>query len=1093
MDENGNAVSTFNASLTTVKSTAKKTKRSKGERNTKTCTAEDIEGYRGHDNIESLLSFIENKPETKTKQNVINVNKNIINSERHKKKEKATKKESGGDKLKKSTSMEELKSTSKIEEEIRSERAQVNLRQKQQQQQANKKGADSTKDKQGPPNQSNQQQQPAAQQQPPAPQQPTNQSSNNNNKRGERRSWGTEELNYLGDRDMNTAAGRDDDRDAKKSKDGNGGAANKQNSSSNSSNNNNNYGPKSNKKNEQSVSIISIESIPSTGETAEFHVVTKKKKTKKRQILEEARNAQQNAHGAMRGGGEQNSYGHVAIGRMNSNSKYQPSNNYTNDRDVYMKSLATQENRRKSASSMPPSERSDSSDVDSVHSAPSGQSVPNDSAAVSNGNSKISYAEIAQGKVTASSSAGAAATAADPWPPVSSSSTGAALGAKSAESPDTSNLSTCSTLSAKSQTSGRVNNNNNTINNANNKPIFLDVNESGNMSYVAVAQADIPIGTGGGGGGGAVAGVGTASANTPKQISYSQTLIDDKSVLTLNNATDDTKRALQVAGAVVSIASGKPLLQKSKSEEKDYPALEKTVKPQKQPYPQATPPSDARNPNPAAKPQLKATYSVDSHSCNNSRESSENRPQADEQYGSGVTKAIATDETQAISTPASVATVTKKVKKPNSRSMSDATTNRNHTGQSRPAVIIFNDNDSPHENVSPLLFGDFNDDILQLMKQDADEQFSDDTCQTPTATAVPSEILSPLSDQGYASANNRSIHSTTAAAVAATTPGKIASTAPANTQTPIVVGVVPAFQPQQPPPQQQAPLMQQPPPQQPPPQQQQQQPQSHHPNHQYSNQKHNIQYQPHYQYANNNNNNANEHWYNGPPPPHGQRNVPARQHQPHYHPPGIPGFVTNVANVTNIGDDAAIVAVASNQTINNLATVSYNYNTSNSDAINSKANHNPRSRDNHNKFSNDAAASGVSAGAPVVTGSNWIQNHHPHQSHNINMNNNNNSSKNSQPRTINVVNNSDTNKLGASAAAPSATTIDVNATTNAHHSHTNSSQTSGPEFFATEIICGKDIHVRYVAPSQTVVNAINCNHEKIVNFVGMGTYKLWFS
>lgn len=38
--------------------------------------------------------------------------------------------------------------------------------------------------------------------------------------------------------------------------------------------------------------------------------------------------------------------------------------------------------------------------------------------------------------------------------------------------------------------------------------------------------------------------------------------------------------------------------------------------------------------------------------------------------------------------------------------------------QARQTAVIFSDHDTNHENVSPLLFGDFNDDILQLMKQE---------------------------------------------------------------------------------------------------------------------------------------------------------------------------------------------------------------------------------------------------------------------------------------------------------------------------------------------------------------------------------------
>lgn len=695
IDENGNAVSsTLNASLTTVKTAAKKTKRIKGERNTKTCTAQDIEGNRGNDPIESLLSFIENKPETK-KQNVINVNKNIINSERHnKKKNEKAKKEAGNEKLKKSTSMEELKSASKMEEE-RSQRAQVNLRQKsqqqqQQQQQANKKGAgEATKDKH------NQNQAQISQQQSMAP-----------NKRNERRSWGTEELNFLGE----SAAHLDDKESKRKEKDcGNSAGAAKANSSKNNTNSYSNS-----KKIEQALSIVSIESIPSTGETAEFHVVTKKKKTKKRQ-LEESRPLQHyNAGNAAMGHGrDHHAYAHTTFGRMTGNNgKYQPSNSYTNDRDVYMKSLTTHENRRKSTSSMPPSEKSDSSDVDSVHSAPSGQSVPtNKDSATINGNSKISYAEIAQGKGGSANTSPSANTIADPWPPVSSPGS-STLSAQSGGSPDTSNLSTCS---SKSHTSGRVNN----------KPSYLDVNDNNSLSYLAVTQSE-------------------ASANAAqKHISYSQTLIEDKTpalALTPSNATDDVKRGLQIAANVTNIVanaivgSAKPTLQKSKSEEKDYPALEKTVKPQKPHQNTIIVTPEARVVS--AKPQLKTAKSMDSSGFAPSQDLD-----GHQQAECDVIKAIANDgiddnsitfiATSAIIPNHNTTNTLKKTRKTSTRSASNTgapstTVNRSSSTQSRPAVIIFNDNEPSQDNVSPLLFGDFNDDILQLMKQNADEPTFDD-------------------------------------------------------------------------------------------------------------------------------------------------------------------------------------------------------------------------------------------------------------------------------------------------------------------------------------------------------------------------------
>lgn len=340
------------------------------------------------------MAFIENKDTTK-KANIINVNKNNLSvTERNRK----DKKNSGNNKkeesrLKKSTSMEELKSSSKIEEEIaQSERAQVSFRQKQlqqqqqQQQNAQKRNSTSESKELGSKQSSNQQQ---------------------TNKRGERRSWGTEELN-----DFEVV----EDRDTKKHKES------KPNT-------------KISKKTEQVASTnASIESIPTNVEAAEFHVVTKKKKTKKRQILEEAKAKQQQMNSQR---DQTQSHGRGFNSNASIGNKYQPSSTYTNDRDIYVNSITTKENRRKSTSSVPPSDKSDSSDLESVH------SLPIESTTTST--SIISYAEIAR----KSNNQPEKLSNANAWPAVSH------IG-KNSESPENSNISTSSsTVSSKSQSSNR--------------------------------------------------------------------------------------------------------------------------------------------------------------------------------------------------------------------------------------------------------------------------------------------------------------------------------------------------------------------------------------------------------------------------------------------------------------------------------------------------------------------------------------------------------------------------------------------------------------------------------------------------------------
>lgn len=374
-DENGNAILQKPSTITLTSNAPKvKAKRSnKADRNTTTWT---VEGQQSEDyNIDSIVAFIENK-ETSRKAHIINVNKNNLSATDRNRKEKKNAGKKEMNRLKKSTSMEELKSSSKIEEEIaQSERAQVSLRQKQLQN-AQKRSTMTDNVKQ----MSTQQQA---------------------NKRGERRSWGTEELN-----DFEPIY----DRDIKKSK---------ENKS------------KNNKKSEQITSTnASIESIPTNIEAAEFHVVTKKKKTKKRQILEEAKQINQRDQMQSHARNLNNS-------TSGSANKYQPSSSYTNDRDIYMNSLVTQENRRKSTSSMPPSDKSDSSDLDSVHSLPI-ESTTNCASSI------ISYAEIARKANQPEKLSNVNA-----WPSVSQNG-------KNSESPENSNTSTSSSIvSSRSQASNK--------------------------------------------------------------------------------------------------------------------------------------------------------------------------------------------------------------------------------------------------------------------------------------------------------------------------------------------------------------------------------------------------------------------------------------------------------------------------------------------------------------------------------------------------------------------------------------------------------------------------------------------------------------
>lgn len=306
------------------------------------------------------------------------MNKNNLSATDRNRKEKKNNSKKEVSRLKKSTSMEELKSNSKSEEEIaQSERNQVSLRQKQLQNTQKRSVTTDSKD---------------------------STAKQLSNKRGERRSWGTEELN-----DYEPI----EDRDTKKQKE-----------------------TKANmkiiKKSEQIASThASVESILTNCEAAEFHVVTytKKKKTKKRQIFEEAKAKQQQNRNE-----QSQTNGRYSSSNTSISNRYQPSSTYTNDRDIYVNSF-TNENRRKSTSSVPPSDKSDSSDLDSVHSLPIESTTTSTS---------ISYAEIARKANQPEKIPGMNA-----WPAVSQH-------IKSNESSENSYLSTSSsTISSRSIVSNR--------------------------------------------------------------------------------------------------------------------------------------------------------------------------------------------------------------------------------------------------------------------------------------------------------------------------------------------------------------------------------------------------------------------------------------------------------------------------------------------------------------------------------------------------------------------------------------------------------------------------------------------------------------
>lgn len=730
-DENGNAVQSFNSTLPSGQLTKKDGKKKKTERNIKsTIAAKDIEGNRGDDTIEDLVSFIENDDTHKNGVINNNVSKRVLQLDKKGKKGDNKKENSGNNKLKKYNSMENLKSTSKLEEEnAQSENGResaVVLRHKQQM----KKAAEMKE--------SNKQQQ--------------------HQKRSERHSWGTEELTCLGDTNSiakEHSARENDVKEIRKAKD---------------------HQNKINKKNdEQPEPLVSSESILASNENAEFHVVTKKKKPKKKP--EEIRPKPQLYHGQ---------HSHMQGNRIRS----QTSQNYSNDRDPY---LNLKLKRRKStSSSMPPSEKSDSSDVDSVHSLPiessSRTNAPVSTTTTGNNSPPASYAEIA--RISQQSKQSILATSLDKWPTVSNG--------KNPESPDNSNVSTCSTLSAKSQSSLRGN------------KFFPESSDMQNAVQDSVSYN-----------------------NVTKAISYSQSLTDDKPqhrIADISSTNEDViKRSpnsleVDAVGKSPGDTNQKNPLQKSKSVDNDnyvnmnidqYPALEKTVKPQKQ-Y-QSMPAVQINNMNAnqmnvaissTTKPSSKSTKlssqsqsspvvkSIESCTTQPSKKAkltstnvahqpaSKEKNQFDgeqEFVFNQIDDNLNTKQSAELGDvsfcttlppmPLHTSSTTKKSVK--SSQQQNATQNHLNFERNRPAVIILDNNNKYGHNVSPLLFGDFNEDEVRQWDQDSEQPFimptnhHYDQTMPAQSSHIPSiqsnttetsitndKLLSPQSDLGYSSSYN---------------------------------------------------------------------------------------------------------------------------------------------------------------------------------------------------------------------------------------------------------------------------------------------------------------------------------------------------
>lgn len=442
LDENGNSVQQFGSSLGSSSSAAgsavgvgasglvgsggnssssvggsggggagnagSKKRKPKSDRNTVLVIPEKIAGYRGKDyDIESLVCYIENKDKQKDggkaggsgasgsnpkNGTVMKVSgsasvENGIPEEKVPKKKNEKKKEKG--KLKKSNSLEELSSCSRKKQQAEEEQnthknhvvdQQSGPAQKSQDAESavTLRGGKGNKKAQNSNVGSSIASSVSSASSTASSHSSKEPSLTSGGKRGERRSWGTEELSYLEDSHNQIAqivekaeekpAKKDSRKEAKESAEAvtptfNAGK----------------------KRDSLRMSVESLSAISGAGvgsETAEFHVVTKKKKMKKKahSLFAEDTTSSSATGGYSNVASNANNRRHLTVSQSynlgssttvrtsNISGKYQASNSFTNDRDVYMN--ANDVSRRKSTSSVPPSEKSDSSDADSVQSLP---------------------------------------------------------------------------------------------------------------------------------------------------------------------------------------------------------------------------------------------------------------------------------------------------------------------------------------------------------------------------------------------------------------------------------------------------------------------------------------------------------------------------------------------------------------------------------------------------------------------------------------------------------------------------------------------------------------------------------------------------
>ncbi|ALC49750.1 tyf, partial [Drosophila busckii] len=755
-------------------------KKSQQERNTTTVDVMSVAGYRGNDPIEQLVKYIENEEKNGMQQ--------------QKKKERKQKQS----KLKKCNSLEELRSCAKMEvDELKHQSATTD----QMMRNSKKNGNGNSSSSNGKHNSASvadiskncnkEQQQQQQQQQQPAAQPATGRKS-------ERRSWGTEELQYLGEplsavvKPAATAAWAEC------------AAA------------------------ELSAHPIVPMPLPLSElealntvlcETAEFHVVTKKKKPKKQRAvtmddaavaaaahtggnLQRMQQITKSASSNMmsqrlRGSIDYyNNGNHYAVKQPPQQQQYQQQQQHQQQQQQQhqQQSTAAQDNsRRKSTSSMPPSEKSDSSDLDSVHSLPiqTGKKKSNNKRTVApvkhnsntnshnktNSNSSppapISYADIARNKLEALANAGDDLDTGHnevlPLPEAKPK-------LKAKQRPDFPELPGATVVIATAAAAAAATS-----------------SSSSSISYSQSLNATPPSS-------------GSSDAETTPETTPSVTVTPTTATATAPTTTSTSSNTNIVTTANVATSTNSappPALQKSRSVEHDasgysfnssnldlqYPALEKTVKRHSASNVSLPASNSALSFNFAAaarqltdKSSLDATSSStsssklslssastssgsSSSSIKSKSASKELSPSASSKKDKPVIKPSQELEEQAPPPPApakvTAATQTDSAKKycsSNSGASSSANSSSSSGSMSlgsgpRPAVIILNDDrDSALGRLNnEFIFGDFNEDELKLFDDAGEKDKAKDKKQ---AEDKPSSVSKPSSSSDSASANS---------------------------------------------------------------------------------------------------------------------------------------------------------------------------------------------------------------------------------------------------------------------------------------------------------------------------------------------------